>query len=195
MNSISVTHVSSSQLKSELGKKCCSTPKSLIQCGRWYPLLYCCFGFFFFFHIRSLLMISQAPDYYTEEIKHNSSTGKNRNLFSGVTNKKQQEPIQTMLHNNCLSELYRSLSCQRSQLSIWKASKSVAWSLESLCSSYDCRAREKGSQQGLCLPPWTPLSTLCSDQLQSHKAALLIFNTPWYCILLFPGSSVKILSH
>ena len=49
MNSISVTHVSSSQLKSELGKKCCSTPKSLIQCGRWYPLLYCCFGFFFFF--------------------------------------------------------------------------------------------------------------------------------------------------
>lgn len=45
-------------------------------------------------------MISQAPDYYTEEIKHNSSTGKNRNLFSQVTHKKHQEPIQTMFHNN-----------------------------------------------------------------------------------------------
>lgn len=98
MNGISVTHVSSGQLMSELRKKCCGTPKSLIGHGRFYPLLYCLFVYLFY--IRSLLMISQAPDYYTEEIKHNSSTGKNRNLFSRVTYKKHQGPIQRVFHNN-----------------------------------------------------------------------------------------------
>lgn len=63
MNSISVTHVSSWQLKSELRKKCCGTPKSLIQRGRWYPLLYCCCCFFLisgpFWWFLRLLTITQ----------------------------------------------------------------------------------------------------------------------------------------
>lgn len=119
MNSISVTHMSSWQLTSELRKKCCGTPKSVDAAWEILPTAYC-FYIYIYFHIRSLLMISQAPDYYTEEIKHNSSTGKNRNLFSQVTHKKHQEPIQTMFHNNStgpwVAKDYSYLSGKRANL-------------------------------------------------------------------------------
>lgn len=189
MNGISVTHVSSGQLMSELRKKCWGTPKSLIRHGRFYPPLYCLF--IYLFHIRSLLMISQAPDYYTEEIKHNSSTGKNWNLFSRGTYKKHQGPIQRVFHNNSTGPW---VAQDHSYLSGKRAS--LLQGASSLCAPSKTAGHGERTVSNVSASPrklhW-PLSALtnCNPTGQPHS----FLTPPWYCILLFPESSLKILSH
>ena len=49
MNSISVTHMSSWQLTSELRKKCCGTPKSVDTAWEILPTAYCFYIYIYFF--------------------------------------------------------------------------------------------------------------------------------------------------
>lgn len=120
-------------------------PKSLIRHGRFYPLLYCLF--IYLFHIRSLLMISQAPDYYTEEMATNSSTGKNRNLFSRAHIKKYQGQ-----YRECSIITLQAPELPKITAISLESGQVCCRSLESVCSFQDCRPRGKDSQQRLCLP-------------------------------------------
>lgn len=111
MNSISVAQMASWQFDERIRKEMLHQDKSRYSAAEddTHRLVI----LFFFFLPCSLLTISSRTfDYYTEEVKLQSSyNGRNENLFSRVTDKKHRKPRQEMLHNKSLLALHGSLSC------------------------------------------------------------------------------------